>query len=165
MAKSIYTNEYKNVVKKLRKARNEADLMQVDVAKKLKKPQSYVSKIERGERRVDVAELSILAKIYKRPLDYFVKYIYEMKGVECSHFESVFIKIGSGNSSFVDFLIFFQELEPSEKSQPLYAIEETKTDDSESRNTGIYQRCSKFVYVEFYYPGVKKIMLYNLQIK
>ncbi len=73
MAKSIYTNEYKNVVKNLRKARNEAGLMQVDVAEKLKKPQSYISKIERGERRVDIAELSILAKIYKKSLEYFTK--------------------------------------------------------------------------------------------
>ncbi len=73
MAGSIYTTEYKNVVRKLRKARNEAGLMQVEVAKKLKKPQSYVSKIERGERRIDVAELSILAKIYKKPLGFFVK--------------------------------------------------------------------------------------------
>lgn len=73
MAKSIYTNEYRNVVKKLRKARNEVGLMQVDVAEKLKKPQSYISKIERGERRVDIAELSILAKIYKKSLDYFIK--------------------------------------------------------------------------------------------
>lgn len=54
-------------------ARNEAGLTQVDVAQRLKKPQSYISKIERGERRVDVTELSILAKIYKKPLDYFVK--------------------------------------------------------------------------------------------
>lgn len=96
--------------------------------------------------------------------NYFT-FTYEVEGVTCSHFESVFIKIASGNSSFVDFLVFFQEAEPTEKSKPLYAIEETKTDDSESRNTGIYQRCSKFVYVEFYYPGVKKIMLYNLQIQ
>ena len=73
MARSIYTNEYKNVVKKLRRARNEAGLLQVDVAKKLKKPQSYVSKIERGERRVDVAELSILAKIYKKDVSFFIK--------------------------------------------------------------------------------------------
>ena len=73
MTRSIYTNEYKNVVKKLRKARNEAGLMQVDVAEKLKKPQSYISKIERGERRVDIAELSILAKIYKKSLEYFTK--------------------------------------------------------------------------------------------
>ena len=92
-------------------------------------------------------------------------FTYKVEGVTCNDFGSVFIKIASGNSSFVDFLVFFQEAEPTEKSTPLYAIEETKTDDSESRNTGIYQRCSKFVYVEFYYPGVKKIMLYNLQIQ
>ena len=73
MTRSIYTDKYKNVMKKLFKARKEANLMQVDVAKKLKKPQSYVSKIERGERRVDIAELSILAKIYKKSLNYFVK--------------------------------------------------------------------------------------------
>ena len=73
MARSIYTNEYKKVVKKLRKARNEAGLLQVDVAKKLKKPQSYVSKIERGERRGDVAELSILAEIYKKDVSFFIK--------------------------------------------------------------------------------------------
>ena len=73
MTKSIYSDEYKYVVKKLLEARNEANLTQIDVAQRLKKPQSYVSKIERGERRIDVAELSILAKIYKKPLDYFTK--------------------------------------------------------------------------------------------
>ena len=73
MAKSIYTNEYKKVVKKLKEARVGVGLTQVDVSQKLKKPQSYISKIERGERRIDVTELSILAKIYKKPLDYFVK--------------------------------------------------------------------------------------------
>src|SRR5690606_12240331 len=40
-----------------------------------------------------------------------------------------------------------------------------KTDDKESRNTGVYQRCSKFVFIESYYPNTKKIMLYNLQIE
>ena len=73
MTKSIYTNEYKTVVSRLIEARNHSGLTQVDVTQKLKKPQSYISKIERGERRVDVTELSILAKIYKKPLDYFVK--------------------------------------------------------------------------------------------
>jgi transcriptional regulator with XRE-family HTH domain len=73
MAKSIYTNEYKNVVRKLKDARAEIGLTQVGVSLKLKKPQSYISKIERGERRIDVTELSVLAKIYKKPLDYFVK--------------------------------------------------------------------------------------------
>ncbi len=73
MTKSIHSNEYKNVIKKLQEARKEAGFMQSEVAEKLKKPQSYISKIERGERRVDVAELSILAKIYKKSLEYFTK--------------------------------------------------------------------------------------------
>lgn len=73
MSKSIYLNEYRKVVKRLQEARTEARLTQVDVAIKLKKPQSYVSKIERNERRIDVAELSILAKIYKKPLSFFVE--------------------------------------------------------------------------------------------
>ena len=91
-------------------------------------------------------------------------FTYQVEGIQCEGYRNVFIKLASGDSSFVDFLIFLQESEPDKNSIPLYAIEETKTDDSESRNTGVYQRCSKFVYVEFYYPGIRKIMLYNLQI-
>lgn len=73
MAKSIYTAEYQKVLKKLKEARNKSSFTQVEISQKLKKPQSYISKIERGERRIDIAELSILAKIYKKSLDYFVK--------------------------------------------------------------------------------------------
>ncbi len=92
-------------------------------------------------------------------------FTYELIGVKCKDVNRVFIKTASGNSSFVDFLIFYEEKEPDpSRSIPIYAIEETKTDDSESRNTGVYQRCSKFVFVDFYYPDVKKIMLYNLQV-
>ncbi len=91
-------------------------------------------------------------------------FTYKVEGVQCDGYKNVFVKLASGDSSFVDFLIFLQEAEPDNNSTPSYAIEETKTDDSESRNTGVYQRCSKFVYVEFYYPNIKKIMLYNLQI-
>lgn len=73
MTQSIYTNEYKKVLKRLQETRNVCGFTQVEVSKKLKKPQSYISKIERGERRIDIAELSILAKIYKKSLDYFIK--------------------------------------------------------------------------------------------
>jgi transcriptional regulator with XRE-family HTH domain len=73
MTESIYSTEYRKVIKKLKEARCGAFLTQADVSLKLNKPQSYISKIERGERRVDIAELSILAKIYKKPLDYFIK--------------------------------------------------------------------------------------------
>jgi transcriptional regulator with XRE-family HTH domain len=70
---SKYRVKYQKFINQLREARLEAGLTQVDVGKKLKKPQAYVSKIERGERRVDVVELEELARLYKQPLDYFTK--------------------------------------------------------------------------------------------
>ena len=72
MPKSIYSKEYKGVIQKLKRARVEVGLKQIDVALKLKKPQSYVSKIERGERRIDITELKEFSKIYKKDIDYFV---------------------------------------------------------------------------------------------
>ena len=92
-------------------------------------------------------------------------FLYEVVGFRYNKIERVFIKSVSGFSSFVDFLVFYQEKQPTQKDIPLYAIEETKTDDKESRNTGVYQRASKFVFLENYYPEVKKIMLYNLKIE
>ena len=73
MQKSIHSKEYQAVLSQLKKTRIEVDLKQEEVAKILKKPQSYISKIERGERRLDVTELKKIADIYKKPLDYFVK--------------------------------------------------------------------------------------------
>lgn len=91
-------------------------------------------------------------------------FTYEVTGFRCNKVDKVYVKTVSGNSSFTDFLIFYQKDEPTLKDEPIYAIEETKTDDKESRNTGVYQRCSKFVFIQSYYPNVRKIMLYNLQI-
>jgi len=92
-------------------------------------------------------------------------FTYEVKGLDSQIVNKIYLKTVSGNSSFVDFLIFYQNHEPTNEDIPIYAIEETKTDDSESRNTGIFQRASKFVYIEHYYPETKKIMFYNLQIE
>lgn len=92
-------------------------------------------------------------------------FIYKVLGFSCARVDNVYIKTVSGYSSFTDFLIFFQESEPKDTDIPLYAIEETKTDDKESRNTGVYQRCSKFVYLQNYYPNIKMVMLYALQVE
>ncbi len=68
-----YRIKYQNFIKRLREARLEAGLTQVEAGKRLKKPQAYISKIERGERRVDVVELGEFARLYNKSLDYFIK--------------------------------------------------------------------------------------------
>ncbi len=92
-------------------------------------------------------------------------FLYEVVGFRSNKIERAFIRSVSGFSSFVDFLVFYQEKLPTQNDIPLYAIEETKTDDKESRNTGVYQRASKFVFIENYYPKITKIMLYNLKVE
>jgi transcriptional regulator with XRE-family HTH domain len=68
---SIYAKEYQRFLKRLKQARVEAGWTQVRVAQRLKLPQTVISKIERGERRLDVAEAAKFAKLYKKPLSYF----------------------------------------------------------------------------------------------
>jgi transcriptional regulator with XRE-family HTH domain len=60
-------------VERLRKARHEAGLTQVQVAKKLNRPQSPISNVESGQQRVDVVELQVFAKIYNKDIKYFIK--------------------------------------------------------------------------------------------
>lgn len=92
-------------------------------------------------------------------------FTYEVIGFKCNKIDHVYIKTISGKSSFADFLVYYQNERPTVLDQPIYAIEETKTDDKESRNTGVYQRCSKFVYIKNYYPNTKLIMLYALLVE
>jgi transcriptional regulator with XRE-family HTH domain len=73
MVKSIQTKEYAYFVEKLRNARIEAGLTQVQVAKKLKRPQSHISNVESGQQRVDVIELQRFAKLYQKEIGYFIK--------------------------------------------------------------------------------------------
>ena len=73
MTRSIRTREYADFVGKLRKARLEVGLRQIDVAKKLKRTQSYVSRVEVGEQRLDILELKKFAELYKKDLNYFIK--------------------------------------------------------------------------------------------
>jgi len=73
MPRAIYTKDHNAIVKRLKEARIESGLGQIEVAKKLGRTQSYLSKIESGQRRFDVLQLKEFAKLYKKPLDYFVK--------------------------------------------------------------------------------------------
>jgi len=70
--KTIYTKEHKYLVERLKEARLDAGLGQSEVAKFLGRTQSYISKIESGQRRIDIFQLKKFAEIYKKNLDYFI---------------------------------------------------------------------------------------------
>ncbi|NBW07261.1 MAG: XRE family transcriptional regulator [Caulobacteraceae bacterium] len=61
MPKSVFTDSYAALVRALVEARLAAGLTQVQLAWALGRPQSFVSKIERGERRIDLVEFCAIA--------------------------------------------------------------------------------------------------------
>ncbi|BDI20214.1 transcriptional regulator [Nostoc cf. commune SO-36] len=63
MPKSVFSEEYNRFRQLLIKARQAAKLTQAELSAKLELPQSYVSKYERGERRLDVIEFLQVAQI------------------------------------------------------------------------------------------------------
>ncbi len=63
---------YRGLLARLRRAREEAGLTQEEVARAVGRPQSYVSKCETGERRLDAIELEDLARVYGRSLGFLV---------------------------------------------------------------------------------------------
>lgn len=73
MDKTIFTQSHKHLVAELIKARRQAKLNQQDVARKLGRTQSYISKIESGQRRIDIVQLKELAAIYKKKLRSFIE--------------------------------------------------------------------------------------------
>ena len=62
MTKSAFSRKHAQFRTLLVQARRDAGLTQVALAKKLGRPQSFVSKFERGERRLDVAEFLDVAR-------------------------------------------------------------------------------------------------------
>ena len=72
-------NRKQLLIEKLIAARKKAGLTQLEAAKKLDKPQSFISKIESGERNIDFLELEDLASIYNQQLSFFETYDEEIK--------------------------------------------------------------------------------------
>jgi transcriptional regulator with XRE-family HTH domain len=73
MPKSIFSVSQEKLQILLKTARREAGLNQVELAKKLRRPQSFVSKYESGERRLDVVELREICQALKISLPAFAK--------------------------------------------------------------------------------------------
>ncbi len=72
MRKSRLQEEHNHLLELLRQIRLDANLRQVDLAKRLGEPQSFVSKYESGERRLDILELRSLCKAVGTTLQQFV---------------------------------------------------------------------------------------------
>jgi transcriptional regulator with XRE-family HTH domain len=72
MEKSIHSGQYAIFLKLLREKRQEAGLTQAQLARKIRETQTFVSKCERGERRIDLIELRAFCKAYGMSLKQFV---------------------------------------------------------------------------------------------
>lgn len=60
---SVYSNEYQLVIKILRDARIKKGITQVKLAEALGRPQSFIAKLENGERKLDVVEFALIAHL------------------------------------------------------------------------------------------------------
>lgn len=73
MEKSTFTREYRVFLDVLKDCRLEAELSQVALADRLKQSQSFVSKCERGETRIDVIQLRVFCDAFGITLAAFVE--------------------------------------------------------------------------------------------
>jgi len=73
MPSLLSTRDYRKFLTLLKDARIAADLTQLDLALSLKSTQSFVSKVERGERRLDVVELRSWCKAIGIEFSKFIK--------------------------------------------------------------------------------------------
>ena len=62
VARSTHTEPYKILLEVLIDARKRAGVTQTELARRLKRPQPYMSMVERGERRVDVIQFYAIMK-------------------------------------------------------------------------------------------------------
>ena len=72
MEKTIYTTEYAELLRLLRETREKAGITQTDMATRLGRSQSFVTKYERGDRRLDVIQLRTICQVLGTDLPSFV---------------------------------------------------------------------------------------------
>lgn len=72
MDKSIHSAQYATFLKTFREARRRKGITQVDLAERVGETQSFISKCERGERRIDLVELRTFCAAMGIPLNEFV---------------------------------------------------------------------------------------------
>ena len=66
------SSDEQDFLRRLRRARLDDGLTQVEVARRLGRSQSFVTKVETGERRLDVVELRAFARVYRKRVAFFL---------------------------------------------------------------------------------------------
>jgi hypothetical protein len=74
---------------------------------------------------------------------------------------TVVLRLVKGSGSFVDYIVYDHANPNGETSVPILLLESTKTSDSESRNTAINQRYTKFAVARKRYPSTKCVLYFN----
>ena len=72
MEKTIYTAEYAQLLRLLRETREKANVTQTELAERLGRSQSFVTKFERGDRRLDAIQLRTICQVLGTDLVSFV---------------------------------------------------------------------------------------------
>lgn len=76
MPPSAFTGAYKTFLRALIAARKEAGVTQVELAERLGKPQPFISKVEKGVRRIDVIEFYAIARALRLdPVEFFARVV------------------------------------------------------------------------------------------
>lgn len=68
----LYSQRYREFLRKLRQARTQAKFTQKEASAHLGKYASYVVKCEKGDRRVDLIELLEFAELYEKDVAFFL---------------------------------------------------------------------------------------------
>lgn len=72
MKKTRFAKDYMKLSQKIRDTRKKAHIEQAELAARLGKHQSYSSKIETGNRHIDVFELKEIGQVLKKDVSYFI---------------------------------------------------------------------------------------------
>jgi transcriptional regulator with XRE-family HTH domain len=73
MPKSVFSPRYRRFRDLLIQARKDAELTQTELADRLERPQSFVSKYENGERRLDLIEFLDVAIVLRIDVATFIR--------------------------------------------------------------------------------------------
>lgn len=81
MTRSTHHDDYRRLLDLLREVRRELGVTQIDLAQRLENTQTFVSKVERGERRLDVVEfVEVCEALGVAPLEVFARYVAQRQG-------------------------------------------------------------------------------------